>query len=176
MLKDFRAFLMRGNVMDLAVAVVIGAAFGAIVTSFVKDILMPPIGLVLGRVNFDDLFVTLSGASYPSLAAAKAAGAPTLNYGAFINTIINFVIVGSAVFLLVRVIDRLHARPLPPSPATKECPQCAMVIPVRAVRCPHCTSNVGGARRAPPPPPPPPPDPPSPGRAPVCHSARASAA
>jgi len=153
MLKDFRAFLMRGNVVDLAVAVVIGAAFGAIVTSFVKDILMPPIGLVLGRVNFDDLFVTLSGASYPSLAAAKAAGAPTLNYGAFINTIINFVIVGSAVFLLVRVIDRLHARPLPPSPSTKECPQCAMVIPVRAVRCPHCTSNVGGPRDGPPHPP-----------------------
>src|SRR5439155_6322112 len=149
------AFLMRGNVVDLTVAVVIGAAFGAIVMSFVKDILMPPIGLVLGRVNFDDLFVTLSGASYPSLAAAKAAGAPTLNYGAFINTIINFVIVGSAVFLLVRVIDRLHARPLPPSPSTKECPQCAMVIPVRAVRCPHCTSNVGGAQGAPPPPPPP---------------------
>ena len=148
MLKDFRAFLMRGNVVDIAVAVVIGAAFGAIVTSFVKDILMPPIGLVLGRVNFDDLFVTLSGASYPSLAAAKAAGAPTLNYGAFINTITNFVIVGSAVFLLVRVIDRLHARPLPPSPSTKECPQCAMVIPVRAVRCPHCTSNVGGPEMA----------------------------
>src|SRR5438445_8429064 len=143
---------MGGNVVDLAVAVVIGAAFGAIVTSFVKDILMPPIGLVLGRVNFDDLFVTLSGASYPSLAAAKAAGAPTLNYGAFINTIINFVIVGSAVFLLVRVIDRLHARPLPPSPSTKECPQCAMVIPVRAVRCPHCTSNVGGTGTGPPPP------------------------
>src|SRR2546422_517797 len=159
MLKDFWAFLMRGNVVELAVAVVIGAAFGAIVTSFVKDILMPPIGLVLGRVNFDDLFVTLSGASYPSLAAAKAAGAPTLNYGAFINTIINFVIVGSAVFLLVRGIDRLRTRPLPPSPSTKECPQCAMVIPVRAVRCPHCTSNVGGAPRAPPPPPPPHPPP-----------------
>src|SRR3989449_1483367 len=155
MLKDFRAFLMRGNVVDLAVAVVIGASLGAIVRSFGKAILMPPSGLVLGRVNFDDLFVTLSGASYPSLAAAKAAGAPTLNYGAFINTIINFVIVGSAVFLLVRVIDRRHARPLPPSPSTKECPQCAMVIPVRAVRCPHCTSNVGGPPKAPPPPPPP---------------------
>jgi len=149
MLKDFRAFLMRGNVVDLAVAVVIGAAFGAIVTSFVKDILTPPIGLVLGRVNFDDLFVTLSGGSYPSLAAAKAAGAPTLNYGAFINAIINFVIVAFAVFMLVRQIDRLRARPLPPSPSTKECPQCAMVIPVRAVRCPHCTSSVGGPEMAP---------------------------
>ncbi len=140
MLKDFRAFLMRGNVVDLAVAVVIGAAFGTIVTSFVKDLLMPPIGLALGGVNFEDLFVTLSGSSYPSLAAAKAAGAPTLNYGIFINTIINFVIVAFAVFLLVRQIDRLRATPAPPSPSTKECSQCAMAIPLRAVRCPHCTS------------------------------------
>ena len=140
MLKDFRAFLMRGNVIDLAIAVVIGAAFGAIVTSFVKDILMPPIGLGLGRVNFDDLFVTLSGGSYPSLAAAKAAGAATLNYGVFINTIINFVLVAFAVFLLVRRIERMRARPAPPSPSTKECAQCAMAIPLRAVRCPHCTS------------------------------------
>ena len=144
MLKDFRAFLMRGNVVDLAVAVVIGAAFGAIVTSFVKDVLTPPIGLVLGRVNFDDLFVTLSGGSYRSLAAAKAAGAPTLNYGAFINTIINFVIIAFAVFVLVRQIDRMRARPTPPSPSTKECPQCAMMIPVRASRCPHCTSALTG--------------------------------
>jgi large conductance mechanosensitive channel len=142
MLKDFRAFLMRGNVVDLAVAVVIGAAFGAIVTSFVKDILMPPIGLALGRANFEDLFLTLSGATYPSLAAAKAAGAPTLNYGIFINTIINFVIIAFAVFLLVRQIDRLRATPTPPSPSTKECPQCAMAIPLRAVRCPQCTSTL----------------------------------
>ena len=140
MLKDFRAFLMRGNVVDLAVAVVIGAAFGTIVTSFVKDLLMPPIGLALGGVNFEDLFVTLSGGSYPSLAAAKAAGAPTLNYGIFINTIINFLIIAFAVFLLVRQIDRLRATPAPPSPSTKECSQCAMAIPLRAVRCPHCTS------------------------------------
>ena len=144
MLKDFRAFLMRGNVVDLAVAVVIGAAFGAIVTSFVNDILMPPIGRVLGRANFADLFVTLSGGSYPSLAAAKAAGAATLNYGAFINTIINFVIVAFAVFVLVRQIDRIRAKPAPPSPSTKECPQCAMMIPVRASRCPHCTSALTG--------------------------------
>ena len=142
MLKDFRAFLMRGNVVDLAVAVVIGAAFGTIVTSFVKDILMPPIGLALGGVNFEDLFVTLRGASYPSLAAAKAAGAPTLNYGVFINTIINFVLIAFAVFLLVRQIDRMRASPAPPSPSTKECPQCAMAIPLRAVRCPQCTSNL----------------------------------
>ena len=152
MLKDFRAFLMRGNVMDLAVAVVIGAAFGAIVTSFVKDILMPPIGLVLGRVNFEDLFVTLSGGSYPSVAAAKAAGAATLNYGAFLSTIVNFVIVAFAVFLLIRQVDRMRATPAPPSPSTRECPQCAMAIPLRAVRCPHCTSQVGGPDMAPPPP------------------------
>jgi large conductance mechanosensitive channel len=142
MLKDFRAFLIRGNVVDLAVAVVIGAAFGTIVTSFVKDILMPPIGLALGGVNFEDLFVVLSGGSYLSLAAAKAAGAPTLNYGVFINTIINFVFVAFAVFLLVRQIDRLRAQPVPPSPSTKECPQCAMAIPLRAVRCPHCTATL----------------------------------
>src|SRR2546421_1999431 len=149
MLKDFRAFLMRGNVVDLAVAVVIGAAFGAIVTSFVSDILMPPIGRVLGRANFADLFVTLSGGSYPSLAAAKVAGAATLNYGVFINTIINFVIVAFAGFVLVRQIDRIRARPTPPSPSTKECPQCATAIPLRALRCPHCTSNVGGPDMAP---------------------------
>jgi len=142
MLKDFRAFLMRGNVVDLAVAVVIGAAFGAIVTSFVNDILMPPIGRILGQVNFADLFVTLSGGTYPSLAAAKAAGAATLNYGLFLNTIVNFVIVAFAVFLLVRAIEQLRARPAPASPSTKECPQCAMAIPLRAVRCPHCTSTL----------------------------------
>jgi len=142
MLKDFRAFLMRGNVVDLAVAVVIGGAFGAIVTSFVNDLLMPPIGRVLGQVNFSDLFITLSGGSYPSLAAAKAAGAATLNYGVFLNTVVNFVIVGFAVFLLVRGIESLRAKPAPASPSTKECPQCAMTIPLRAARCPHCTSTL----------------------------------
>src|SRR6266481_4706206 len=113
MLKDFRAFLMRGNVVDLAVAVVIGAAFGAIVTSFVSDILMPPIGRVLGRANFSSLFVTLSGGSYPSLAAAKAAGAATLNYGLFINTVIDFVIVAFAIFIVVKVMNRLQRAPEP---------------------------------------------------------------
>lgn len=148
MLRDFRSFVMRGNVVDLAVAVVIGAAFGAIVTSFVNDLLMPPIGLVLGRANFADLFLTLSGGSYPSLAAAKAAGAATLNYGAFLNTVVNFIIVAFAVFLLVRAVDRLRAQPVPASPSTTECPQCAMAIPLRAVRCPHCTSQVGGPEMA----------------------------
>lgn len=146
MLKDFRAFIVRGNVVDLAVAVVIGGAFGGIVTSFVNDILMPPIGLVLGRVNFADLFLTLSGGSYPSLAAAKAAGAATLNYGTFLNTIVNFVIIAFAVFLLVRQADRLKATPTPSTPSTKECPQCAMAIPLRASRCPHCTSSLAPAR------------------------------
>jgi large conductance mechanosensitive channel len=144
MLSEFKAFLMRGNVVDLAVAVVIGAAFGAIVTSFVNDILMPPIGLVLGRVNFADLFVSLSGQSYPNLAAAKAAGAPTLNYGAFLNTIINFVIIGFAVFLLVRTVNRFTA-PLPAAPTTRECPFCASTIALKAKRCPHCTSELARA-------------------------------
>lgn len=142
MLKDFRAFLMRGNVVDLAVAVVIGTAFGVIVTSFVNDILMPPVGRLLGHVNFSDLFVTLSKGSYPSLAAAKAAGAATLNYGVFLNTVVNFVIIAFAVFLLVRGIETLRAKPAPASPSTKECPQCVMTIPIRAARCPHCTSTL----------------------------------
>ena len=141
--RDFKAFLMRGNVVELAIAVVIGAAFGAIVTSFVNDLLMPPIGLALGRVNFADLFVSLDGRSYPSLAAAKAAGAPTLNYGTFINSIINFVIVAFAVFLLVRQLQRFQAPPPPAAaPATKECPFCASMIPLKAVRCAHCTSEL----------------------------------
>jgi large conductance mechanosensitive channel len=144
MLSEFKAFLMRGNVVDLAVAVVIGAAFGAIVTSFVNDILMPPIGLVLGRVNFADLFVSLSGQSYPTLAAAKAAGAPTFNYGVFLNSVINFVIIGFAVFLLVRSVNRFTARP-PAAPATKECPFCASTISLKAKRCPQCTSELARA-------------------------------
>ena len=140
-IQDFKKFLLRGNVVDLAVAVVLGVAFGAIVTSFVNDLLMPPLGLALGRVNFSDLFVSLSGRSYPTLAAAKAAGAPTLNYGVFINTIINFILVAFAVFLVVRQANRLKGPPPAPAP-TRECPQCAMAIPVKARRCPHCTSEV----------------------------------
>jgi large conductance mechanosensitive channel len=143
MLKEFKAFVMRGNVVDLAIAVVLGAAFGAIVTSFVNDILMPPLGLLLGRANFADLFVALNGQSYPSLAAAKAAGAPTLNYGAFINTIINFLIIAFAIFLLVRQINRLMTKPAPPAaPTTRECPYCASTIALKATRCPQCTSEL----------------------------------
>ncbi|HEY7517855.1 MAG TPA: large conductance mechanosensitive channel protein MscL [Methylomirabilota bacterium] len=143
MVEDFKGFLTRGNVVDLAVALVMGAAFGGIVTSLVNDILMPPIGLALKGVDFTNLFVSLSGQSYPSLAAAKAAGAPTVNYGLFVNTIISFVIVAFAMFLIVRQTARF--RPAPPAPAatTRECPFCLSAIPVRATRCAHCTSNLG---------------------------------
>jgi large conductance mechanosensitive channel len=143
MLGEFRAFVMRGNVVDLAVGIVVGAAFGAVVSSFVNDLLMPPIGLIVGRVNFADLFVSLSGQSYPTLAAAKAAGAPTLNYGLFLNAIINLVIIAFAVFLVVRQVNRLKGPPPPPAPPTRECPHCATAIPLKARRCPHCTSEVG---------------------------------
>lgn len=144
MMSEFKAFLMRGNVVDLAVAVVLGAAFGAIVTSFVNDILMPPIGLALGHVNFADMFASLSGQSYPSLAAAKAAGAPTINYGVFINTIINFIIIAFVVFLLVRQLNRMTAKPAA-APTTKECAYCASMIPLKAKRCPACTSELARA-------------------------------
>jgi large conductance mechanosensitive channel len=148
MLKEFKAFVMRGNVVDLAVAVVIGAAFGAIVTSFVNDILMPPIGLALGRVNFADLFVTLDRRSYPTLAAAKAAGAATINYGVFINAILNFLIIAFAVFLLVRQVNRFATKPMPaPAPTTRDCPYCLLTIPLKATRCGHCTSELAKVDR-----------------------------
>jgi large conductance mechanosensitive channel len=139
-LNEFKTFILRGNVVDLAVGVVIGAAFGTVVTSFVNDLLMPPLGLLLGSVDFTNLFVTLRGGPFPSLAAAKAAGAPTLNYGVFLNNVISLVIVGFAVFLLVRQVNRLKGPP--PPPTNRECPACAMMIPLKARRCPHCTSEV----------------------------------
>ena len=142
MLKDFKAFLMRGNVVDLAVALVIGAAFGAIITSLVNDILMPPIGLALKGVDFTNLFVSLTGQSYASLAAAKAAGAPTLNYGLFFNTIINFVIVAFAMFLVIRQTARFFPPPPPPASTTRECPYCLSAVPLKATRCAHCTSEL----------------------------------
>ena len=142
-MKGFKQFLLRGNVVDLAVGVVIGAAFGKIVASLVDDVLMPPLGRLLGHVDFSSLFINLSDKSFESLAAAKAAGAPTLNYGNFINTIINFIIVAFAIFLLVRTVNRWTAKPAPAAaPATKDCPQCAMPIPLAAKRCGHCTSQV----------------------------------
>jgi large conductance mechanosensitive channel len=144
MLKEFKEFAMRGNVVDLAVGVIMGAAFGAIVNSLVNDVIMPPIGAVLGKVDFSNLFLNLSGQAYPSLKAAKDAGAPVIGYGAFLNTIINFVIVGFAVFQVVRVVNRLRREAPAPAvvPATKECPHCGMNIPNKARRCPHCTSQL----------------------------------
>jgi large conductance mechanosensitive channel len=146
MLNEFRTFIIRGNMLDLAVGIVIGAAFTTVVNSFVNDLLMPPIGLLLGRVDFANLFVTLSGGSYPSLAAAKAAGAPTLNYGVFINNIINLLIVGFAVFIVVKQANRLRGPDPAAVPTTKDCPACAMAIPLKARRCPHCTSEVAPTR------------------------------
>ena len=144
MLSEFKTFIMRGNVVDLAVGVIIGASFGTIVTSLVNDVLMPPIGRLLGGVDFKDFFIGLSGQSYATLAAAKAAGAPTLNYGVFLNAVINFLIVSFAVFLLVRQVNRLFPKPAAPAAATKECAWCASAIPLAAKRCPHCTSNLAG--------------------------------
>ena len=141
MLKEFKEFAMRGNVLDLAVGVIIGAAFGKIVSSFVEDIIMPPIGKLLGHVNFSDLYINLSGQSYSSLADAKAHSAATINYGLFLNTIINFVIVAFAVFLVVHQVNRWTKKPAP-APTTKDCPQCAMTIPIAAKRCGHCTSQL----------------------------------
>lgn len=143
MFKEFKTFAMRGNVLDLAVGVIIGAAFGKVVGSLVDDILMPPIGRLVGRVDFSSLFVSLNGTHYDSLALAKAAGAPTVNYGLFLNTIINFLIVAFAVFLLVQQVNRWTKKPEPTKAVTtKECPQCAMTIPLAAKRCPQCTSQL----------------------------------
>jgi large conductance mechanosensitive channel len=151
MLKDFKAFIMRGNVVDLAVGIVIGVAFGAIVSSFVKDVIMPPIGLALGNVDFTNLFVVLKQGTvagpYPSLAAAQEAGAVSINYGVFINTIVNFIILAAVVFFfVVRPITKMHARQkaaeVAPAPSTKECPFCYTSSPIKATRCPNCTSEL----------------------------------
>jgi large conductance mechanosensitive channel len=141
MLNEFKTFIIRGNMVDLAVGIVIGVAFTTVVTSFVNDLLMPPIGLLLGKVDFGNLFVTLGGGSYPTIAAAKAAGVPTLNYGLFINNLINLVIVGFVVFLVVKQVNRVRG-PAPAAPATRECPACTSAISLRARRCPFCTSDV----------------------------------
>jgi len=147
MLKEFKEFAMKGNVLDMAVGIIIGAAFGRIVTSLVNDIIMPPIGLVLGHVDFSSLFLNISGTSYPTLAAAKAANAATINYGSFVNTVIDFLIVAFVIFLVVRQINRWN-RPAPaPAATTKECPYCASQIPIKATRCPNCTSDLTGQRR-----------------------------
>ena len=148
MFKEFREFAMRGNVIDLAVGVVIGAAFGSIVKSLVDDIIMPPIGLLIGKVNFADLFITLKAGTtpgpYATVAAAKAAGAVTMNVGQFINSVVSFVLIAFSVFLLVKVVNRLYQKKdaATPAPATRDCPFCATAIPLAATRCPHCTSQV----------------------------------
>jgi large conductance mechanosensitive channel len=145
MLKEFKEFAMRGNVLDMAVGIIIGAAFGKIISSLVNDILMPPIGLLLGKVDFSSLFIDLSGQSHASLAAAKAAGAATINYGVFLNSILDFVIVAFAIFLLIRQVNRFKRQPEAAPPSTKDCPFCASSIPLKAVRCPHCTSQLQAA-------------------------------
>jgi large conductance mechanosensitive channel len=147
MLKDFKAFVMRGNVLDLAVAVIMGASFGKVITSLVNDIIMPPLGLLLGKVDFSSLFVSLTGTSYASLADAQAAGAPTLNYGVFIKALVDFLIVALVMFLMIRAVSRAQrgkAPEAPPAPTTKECPFCCSTINLKATRCPQCTSELKG--------------------------------
>jgi large conductance mechanosensitive channel len=143
MLKEFKAFAMRGNVLDMAVGIIIGASFGKIITSFVGDVLMPPIGLLLGKVDFSNLFVTLSSSqSFKTLAEAKAAGVPTLNYGLFLNTVIDFVIVAFAIFLLIKQINRFQTKVPEAAPTTRDCPFCVSPVAIKATRCPHCTSEL----------------------------------
>ena len=142
MLKEFKAFAMRGNVLDMAVGIIVGAAFGRIVTSLVSDIIMPPIGLALGKVDFSTLFLNISGKDYPTLAAAKAANAATINYGIFLNTVFDFLLVALVIFILVRQINRWNKPQPAPGPTTKECPYCVSVISPKATRCPHCTSEL----------------------------------
>ena len=147
MLKEFKAFAMRGNVIDLAVGIIIGGAFGTIVKSLVDDVIMPPIGLALGNVDFADLFMLLKAGAkspppYATLAEAQAAGAVTVNYGVFVNAVITFLIVAFSVFLLVRAANRLKPQEAPAAPTTKDCPYCRMAVPVAATRCPHCTSEL----------------------------------
>jgi large conductance mechanosensitive channel len=147
MLKEFKEFALRGNMIDMAVGIIIGAAFGGIVDSLVNDILMPPLGLLLGRVDFSDLYVSLSGQDFPSLAAAQEAGAATINYGLFVNTVINFMIVAFALFIVIRQINRLsrEEEEAPPPPTTKECPFCFSTIAIQATRCPQCTSELAAS-------------------------------
>ncbi|HPD40485.1 MAG TPA: large conductance mechanosensitive channel protein MscL [Anaerolineae bacterium] len=142
MWQEFKKFINRGNVMDLAIGIIIGGAFGKIVTSFVNDIIMPPIGLLLGKIDFSNLFIDLTGTGYKTLAQAKEAGAPTLNYGVFLSTVIDFLIVAFVIFLIVRQLNKMKKPEPTPAPATKTCPYCATEIPIQAIRCPHCTSQL----------------------------------
>jgi large conductance mechanosensitive channel len=144
MFKEFKEFAMKGSLLDLAIGFIMGGAFGKIVTSLVNDVIMPPIGLVLGKVDFGNLFINLSGKPYASLAEAKAAGAATINYGIFLNVFIDFLIVALVMFLLIKQVNKLRRKPaeVPAVPTTKECPFCFSVIPIKAVRCPNCTSQL----------------------------------
>ncbi len=143
MFKEFKEFAMRGNVLDMAIGIIIGAAFGKIITILVNEVLMPPLGLLLGNVDFSNLFINLSKESYSSLAAAKAAGAPTINYGLFLNSIIDFVIVAFVIFLLIKQVNRFKAKPAPAAaPTTKECPHCLSAIPIKATKCAYCGSDL----------------------------------
>ncbi|MDD1762608.1 MAG: large-conductance mechanosensitive channel protein MscL [Methanothrix sp.] len=139
---EFKEFALKGNVLDMAVGIIIGAAFGGIVSSLVKDVIMPPIGMLMGGINFADLFIALDGKAYATLAEAQAAAAPTINYGLFINAIINFIIVALAIFVLVRQVNAARKKPVPPEPNTKECPYCKESVAKAAVKCPHCTSDI----------------------------------
>jgi large conductance mechanosensitive channel len=146
MLKEFKAFAMRGNVIDMAVGIIIGAAFGAIVKSLVDDVIMPPIGMLLGNADFSNMFIVLKegakAAPYASVAAAKEAGAVTLNYGLLVNAMVSFTIVAFAVFLLIRTINRHQREEVPANPTTKDCPRCCTAIPIKATRCPNCTTEI----------------------------------
>lgn len=148
MLKEFREFVMKGNVIDMAIGIIIGLAFGKIVTSLVEDVIMPPIGLLLGKVDFSNLYVNLTGESYPTLAAAKQAGAATINYGLFANTVLNFLVVAFAVFMMVRWINRLRRNNVEAPETTRECQYCLSSIPLAATRCPHCTSQLDAMNAA----------------------------
>jgi large conductance mechanosensitive channel len=143
MLKEFKDFAVKGNVIDMAVGLIIGAAFGKIVTSLVNDIVMPPIGMLMGKMDFSTLFISLSGTHYDTLKAAKDAGAATLNYGAFISTVLDFLIVAFVIFLVIKQLNRLKKAPPPAEPTTKDCPRCCSHIPLQATRCPCCTSELG---------------------------------
>ena len=141
---EFKEFAVKGNVIDMAVGIIIGAAFGSIVNSLVKDVIMPPIGMLMGGINFADMFVALDGKAYATLAEAQAAAAPTINYGLFINSIISFIIVALAIFVLIKQINAMKKQPVPADPNTKECPYCKESIPIAAVKCSHCTSDLNG--------------------------------
>lgn len=141
-MEEFKEFAVKGNVVDLAVGVIIGGAFGKIVTSFVSDIVMPPLGLIMGKVNFTDLFINLSGKPFDSLKAAKDAGAPVISYGVFINTLIDFIIIAFVIFMVIKQINRFKKEPAPAPPNTKECPHCLSAVPIKATKCAFCTSDI----------------------------------